>query len=311
MDIMCTSIRINYPEGVVLARTMDYEVPLDYNIVYFPKDYHYADDLMGNPLFNKYEMMGVSFQNKNPLKDGVNQQGLAGCTNLFITGKSFSKDLFSDKLNLSSMDYFNYALGNYTSVKELVDDLDRIHISSQDLTGNNVICPPFHFYFMDRFGDSVVIEPQGKTLIPMDNPYGVLTNSPSFKSHERRLQRFLKKKNLQPAKDLPGGYDPVSRFIKAYYLKEHHIPATNSDDAFEQAYSILEALKLPQGFLFNEKYQSHTYTRYICAYDPGQRKMTIRTHQNPMIYSIDFHSLKNRSSRQSLFLPQKMMTTNL
>ncbi len=31
---MCTAIKMNYKDGCVLGRTMDYEVPLNYNILY-------------------------------------------------------------------------------------------------------------------------------------------------------------------------------------------------------------------------------------------------------------------------------------
>ena len=46
-----------------------------------------------------------------------------------------------------------------------------------------------------------------------------MTNSPRFESHVRRLNQILDLDNLEgfnSAKDLPGGYDPISRFKKHF-----------------------------------------------------------------------------------------------
>jgi len=44
---MCTGIKIDYNDGCVLGRTMDYESPMNYNGLYLPRNYNYAKD---NPL---------------------------------------------------------------------------------------------------------------------------------------------------------------------------------------------------------------------------------------------------------------------
>ena len=80
---MCTGIKVNYEDGCVMGRTMDYEVPLNYNVLYLPKNYNFCNDLMGNPLYSKYKTLGICFENRDPLKDGVNEYGLIGITNIF------------------------------------------------------------------------------------------------------------------------------------------------------------------------------------------------------------------------------------
>ena len=82
-DNMCTGIKINYNDGCVMGRTMDYEIPLSYNAIYLPKNYNFCNDLMGNPLYSKYKTLGMCFRNHDPLKDGVNEHGLIGITNDF------------------------------------------------------------------------------------------------------------------------------------------------------------------------------------------------------------------------------------
>ena len=65
-DNMCTAIKIDYEYGCVLGRTMDYEYPLNYNVIYLPKNYNFCNDLMGNPLYSKYRTLGICFEKPDP-----------------------------------------------------------------------------------------------------------------------------------------------------------------------------------------------------------------------------------------------------
>src|SRR5690554_1961673 len=109
-DYMCTGIKINYDDGCVVGRTMDYEVPLKYNVIYLPRNYHYSYDLIGEPLYTKYKALGLCFENRSPLKDGVNEHGLIGITNEFTGFNLYSNKINSEKVNISSLYYLNYAL---------------------------------------------------------------------------------------------------------------------------------------------------------------------------------------------------------
>ena len=305
---MCTSILVDYDNGIVMGRNMDWDMDVNYHIIYLPAGYEYANDLYGNPLYSKYKMLGLCFRDTNPLKDGVNEHGLMGCTNMFIKMNLFSSKVKPGKVNLSSLDYFNYALGNYRTVAELVEDLPNIHISKKDHQGNKVITPDFHFYFADASGDSILIEPMDQKLTAIVNPYKVMTNSPPLDHHAKALEKTFQQegRKFQPAKDLPGGYDPVSRFIKAYYLNEHIADAVTREDALENTYSILEALKIPEAFT-KTKFD-YTFTRYITAYDAGSRLLTVRSHMNPRIYSISMDDVEHLTDKTLLPVPRGIVT---
>lgn len=304
---MCTTIRVPYPEGSVLARTMDYEDPVDYNILYYPKKSYYADDLMHNRLLTKYRMMGLCFYDFNPLKDGVNEYGLIGCTNLFLSMNPFATEVDPTKRNISSLDYMNYCLGNFRTVDEIIKDLEHTHISTHDVDGNKVICPEFHFMFVDRNNHFIVVQPKRKKMTWYEDDVNVCTNSPAFPTHLRRLKAF-NEKILQenPAKNLPGSYDPVSRFIRAYHINHGHVKANNRMQAYEQAYSVMEAMKIPQGFIRNTTHPDDTYTRYICAYDTEKCELTVRSHTNPTVYRMNFDDFQHCTERTSVFLPKKI-----
>ncbi len=311
---MCTGIKVNYKNGCVIGRTMDYEVPLKYNAIYLPKNYNYCSDLMGNPLYSKYKALGMCFENWDPLKDGVNEHGLAGITNMFRAFNLYAGKIKPGKINISSLNYFSYALLNYKSVGELVEDLPNIHISTKDYKKANIMSPSFHFMFTDSTKRCVVIEPKGGKLRCYQNPYDVITNSPGFESHVRRLKRLLDPDNLEdfnPAKDLPGGYDPFSRFAKAFYLTKMNVKSNDFREALANFYNIMSAMVMPEGFVRNRKYNHTTHTRYICSYDTKNKLLTVKSHTNPMVYELGFEDISDDDRRQAFFVNQKFAAEKL
>ena len=311
---MCTGIKINYEDGCVMGRTMDYEVPLNYNVLYLPKNYNFCNDLMGNPLYSKYKTIGMCFENRDPLKDGVNEHGLMGITNDFSGFNLYNKEVKSEKTNISSLFYLTYALANYKSVEELIEDLPNIHISTKDYKGDNVLSPDFHFMFADSTKRCIVIEPKRTKLICYENPYDVMTNSPGFESHVRRLNQLLDLDNLNDfnsAKDLPGGYDPISRFIKAFYLTKMNVKSNNSKEALSNSFNILAAMTMPNGFVRNKKYNQTTFTRYICSYDSKDKLLTVKSSTNPNVYQLRFKDIEDLDKRQAFFLDLNFVTERL
>lgn len=311
---MCTGIKIDYEDGCVMGRTMDYEVPLKYNVLYFPKGYNLCNDLMGKSLYTKYKALGMCFENRDPLKDGVNEHGLMGITNMFSGFNLYTNQIKSDSINISSLDYFGYALTNYKSVDELVEDLPNIHMSTKDYMGQNVICPDFHFMFADSTKRCVIIEPKKGKLICYENPYDVMTNSPGFESHVKKLKKTMDLDNLEDfnaAVNLPGGYDPVSRFIKAFYLTKMNVEANSSKDALSYSYNIMDAMAMPNGFVRNKKYNDNTYTRYICSYDSKNRLLTVKSNINPTVYQLGFEDIEDGDERQAFFLNEEFVVQKI
>ena len=311
---MCTGIKINYKDGCVMGRTMDYEIPLNYNPVYLPKNYNFSNDLRGKPLYSQYKTLGICFENQDPLKDGVNEYGLIGITNAFSGFNLYSNEIKSEKINLSSLDYLTYALANYKSVDELIEDLPNIHISTKDYKGKNVISPDFHFMFADSTKRCIIIEPKKRELKCYENPYDVMTNSPGFESHVRRLNQLLDLENLEdfnPSKYLPGGYDPISRFIKAFYLTKMNVKSNTFKEALSNSYNIMGAMTMPNGFIRNKKYNHTTYTRYICSYDSKNKLLTVKSNTNPRVYQLGFEDIEDENKRQAFFLDTDFIVEKL
>lgn len=311
---MCTGIQIPSPQGPVLGRSMDIQGPVDYNIIYFPKGYPIAEDLLGGHFVSDYACVGVGFRNQDPLKDGINERGLVGIINEYFVNHLFADRVDPDQTNLSSFYYLNYALGKYASVAELVEDLPNIHLAKEDHQGRQVICPDFHYMFTDVTGACVVLEPHEGRLICHANPYQVMTNAPDFSYHIKKLKQTFNLDDLasfKGAKKLPGGYDPSSRFIKAFYLSAMSLPAESTDQALGQCYTILDAVQLPKGFIPNKSHHYYTFTSYIAVYDTAKKRLTLKSHSNPTVYEALLEDLVTGSDRQAIFLDLDFNAVNL
>lgn len=313
-DNMCTGIKVDYDQGCVMGRTMDYEVQLNYNAIYYPRDFKYGKDLMDKELYSKYKVLGMCFEARTPLKDGVNEHGLIGITNEFAGFNLYDNQVKPGKKNISSLNYLSYALTNYKSVDELVEDLPNIHMATKDHMGYNAISPDFHYMFVDSTKRSIVIEPKRKELYYYENPYDVMTNSPGFESYVKKLNKFLdldKLDEFNSSKDLPGGYDPISRFIKAFYLNKMNIKANTSKEAFSNFYNIMGAMTMPNGFVINKQYNQPTYTRYTCAYDTKDKILTVKSHTNPKVYELSFDDIEDKDKKQEFYLDLEFKTDKL
>ncbi len=311
---MCTGIKFDYEEGSILGRTMDLEYPVEYSIVYMPRKYDYCKDLEQNILTSRYKTMGLSFFSTDPLKDGINEEGLMGITNDFSGFNLHSKEMIEGKINISSLDFMTYILGNYKTVEGIRRDIKKFNLSNRDNKGNKVLAPDFHFYFVDKYKDSVVIEPKKGQLFIYENPYQVMTNSPDFWSQERKLKKYLDLENLEEfnsAKNLPGGYDPISRFIKAFFLTKSHIGPKDFKEALAFSHNILSAMSLPYGFIKNKSYNSFTYTRYITAYDSKNLILTVKREDNPNLYTLKFSDIKDQEKRLEIKIPKDIFTNKL
>lgn len=311
---MCTAMKFNHDNGAVLGRTMDLEGFVPYQILFQPRSYVCAQNLLGGNFLSKYAVLGVGFNQRDPLKDGVNEHGLMGIINDFNGFNRYTKEVQADKINVSSNHLLTYLLANYKSVAEIKENLDTIHVASHDVNHQKVISPDFHFILTDSSQECIVIEPIKGKLQLIDNPYGVMTNPPSLDKHIHKLHELIDLDHLEDfnsAKLLPGGYDPVSRFIKAYYLKEMSLTAHNSQEALSQFYSVAAALTLPIGFIPNQSHQSYTHTRYISAYDSYNCLLTIKDAMNPQVYQVSLNQFDYNGQRQSFNIPQQFQAQNI
>lgn len=123
---------------------------------------------------------------------------------------------------------------------------------------------PLHWHIADATG-SITAEPMEDGLHLWENPAGVLTNNPPFPFHMMHLNAFQSLSPRQPentfapslalhsygqgmgALGLPGDASPMSRFVRACFLKEHSVFTGDADENAMQFFRILDAVAMVRG----------------------------------------------------------------
>ena len=142
-----------------------------------------------------------------------------------------------------------------------------------------------------------------------------MTNAPRYSSQERYLKQVIDSLEdldaFNGAKDLPGGYDPKDRFVKAFYLSQNSLEASDGQEALGYLYRCLSAVAFPKGFIKNQRFNSITFTQYISGYDSQSRSLTLQAADNPTVYRVSFEDITDPDQAQSLYIPESFTSHSL
>ena len=308
---MCTAICRTFKGGSLIGRTMDFEAPVRFNAVYVPEGYKLMTDAFQRPVRTKYSLTGVVFEGEEAIKDGVNSCGLAGVTNMFTGFGLYAEDPEEGKMSLSSLDFFGYVLGSFASVEEIRNHVENFQLVTKNVDGEKIFAPDFHYMFTDPTGACIVLEPKKGRVLLHENPLFVMTNSPGFLSMKKKTEKFFGDMSLETfmgARSLPGGFDPVSRFIKAYDFVKMMPQRESAPEAVADAFAILEACSMPKGFVPNRNYHYYTFTRYICVYDTENRMLYLKNYRNPAVYALAFSEVQDKTQREEFAMDFSLQT---
>ncbi|WP_291244321.1 linear amide C-N hydrolase, partial [Fournierella sp.] len=135
-----------------------------------------------------------------------------------------------------------------------------------------------------------------------EDPVGVLTNNPPFPVQLANLtgyqtlsaappeNRFAPGVPLPPygqgmgAIGLPGDCSPMSRFVRAAFLKCNSIH-TAGDDAVNQFFRILDAVAMVRGSVMTPEGKPDM-TLYSCCADPARGVYYFKTYDNSHIHAV-------------------------
>ena len=237
---MCTSIyQVTRDHTHLLARTMDWPV-LAVSPLFVPRHFRWMTAFDYRVYENRYAMVGGGSLSASRIdvSDGVNEHGLMAQKLTFDNGAHYQDERRADKVQLAAYEFIFWVLGNFRSVQDLIDHLDEVELMSEKNSDTKYGNPELHFALADRTGRIVVIEPSQTPLKVIDNPLGVVTNSPDFERQLAQMERYVEFtpefKNgrvplntprvttgrLSGKTNPPGYYSPSARFVRAAYLKE-------------------------------------------------------------------------------------------
>lgn len=291
---MCCGLRIICEDGKVLvSRTLEFGININYKS-------HKTENIKGVKGF-------INDPNDSYFIDGVNKDGLVVMAFYYQNYDEYSKLSKNGFYNLDSLQVVDFLLNNCKSI----DDIKKISKKMNVL--NTIYEPlgivfPLHWFCSDKFGNCIVIEYKDEKPVIYDNPFGIMTNSPTFPEHLKylnleRVQKLSPKNNPQKADiqgksidtilhpdysngtgmiGLPGDYSSISRFIKLYILQKFCKPPKCIHDGITTCLHILNNFDILKGTSLNND-NREIYTQYTIIYDPNSSEAYFKTYENQMI----------------------------
>lgn len=280
---MCTSIHLRTKDAHhLLARTMDFSVPLGTQPIFIPRDYHWNSSIDKTPHSCDLGFVGTGRDLGGTyfVADGINEAGLS-ISELYLPGEvQYQKGAVAGKLNFAPHELILYILGNFKTIDELNPILDTINLVESPMPVFDFVTP-LHWIISDQSGRCVVIEPLTETLSITENPIGVLSNSPNLEWHIQNLRNYLHIRPMQydpitigeftatpfsqgtGSQGLPGGYTPPERFVRAAFLKQYTEEADDELSGVETVLKILGSVRVPKNLVVNAENFSD-YSQYVC-----------------------------------------------
>lgn len=260
-------------QAVVVARSMDWNAPFGDRIVINPRSIkmqgwigEYAatwTSKYGSIVVVPYEF-SVSNQKVvadsqetakkgDPLIDGgtegMNEKGLA--VHLLYLGVTKHEEHDTHKSLVHPARLLRYVLDNFESVNDAVAALQNIQI----VPGYPF---PEHMAIDDATGDSAIIEfLENRMEIHHGREYTVLTNDPIYSVQMANLKQY--KAFGGTIEELPGGIEPLDRFVRAAAFLKTLPEPRNKTEAVTYLYSVIHNVSVPFGAIYRSLPASSTY----------------------------------------------------
>lgn len=302
---MCTAVSYQTRQHY-FGRNLDLERGYGEGVVITPRKYplqfRYAA-----PCDQHYAMIGMAAVAENyPLYfEATNEKGLS-TAGLNFPGNAFYGEYVPGKENIAPFELIPYLLGRCGTVGEAKERLDAVNVINCSFS-DQLPVSPLHWLISDR-ERSVVLECTKDGQKIYDNPFGVLTNNPTFDfhvnnmNHYMRLSETLQSNTLSPALPLenyslglgafglPGDFSSSSRFVKAVFVKEKSVCDGSEEESVNQFFHILQAVAMPKGCVMT-KTGEYEYTRYSCCCNTDTQVYYWKTYENSTIRSMDLHAI--------------------
>ena len=301
---MCTAISYKTSDHY-FGRNLDLEYHYDETVVITPRKYPLNFRCM-KPIVEHYAFIGMATVDKGyPLYyDATNEYGLSMAGLNFPYWAVYQPEQES-KDNIAPFEVIPWILCQCKTVAEGRKLLENINIANIPY-GEKYPITPLHWILADK-KECIVIEPTKQGIEILDNPIGVLTNSPNFTYHIHNLNNYLNLTNewaknrfsnnisLQVysagmgAIGLPGDWSSPSRFIRACFVKSNSVSHNDEQGSINQFFHILKSVSMPEGCVkVNNAYEKTVYTS-CCNTDKGIYYYT--TYENAQISAVAMHAV--------------------
>jgi choloylglycine hydrolase len=236
--------------------------------------------------------------------DAVNEKGL-GMAGLNFPGNADYKPEAAGMTNITSFEFIPWALGRFETVEEVKAALATVNLLDLSFSESFPVSP-LHWIIADK-AQSITVESVKDGLRVYDNPFGVLTNNPTFDMQTFNLNNYMHLSTYPPenhfasevkfdvysrgmgAIGLPGDLSSASRFVKAVFTKMNSVTGSSESESISQFFQILGSVAQQRGCVHvgeETKYEITIYSS-CCNTDRGIYYYT--TYENSQITAVDMH----------------------
>lgn len=299
--IMCTCLSLKNND-FYFGRNLDLDYSFNEQVAITPRRYEFKLK-NGNTFYNNYALIGMAtVYDEYPLyAEAINEKGL-GMAGLNYPFHDMYPEPREGKNNISPFEFIPYILGQCVSVKEareILKDLWLDNVAYSDKLPLTVL----HFMIADK-DECIVIEHGKDGLMIYDNPYGVMTNNPSFPYHLENIKNYMhlssdnsenrisKNIDIKPygegmgAIGLPGDFSSASRFIKTSFLKLNSYSDTDENSNVAQFFHILDSVVMVRGSVITGN-NHYDITTYSCCANASKGIYYYKTYDNSGISAVN------------------------
>lgn len=302
---MCTAVSFKTKQHY-FGRNLDLERGYGEGVVITPRNYPFSFRYVPS-LEKHYALIGMAAVAEDyPLYfEAINEKGLS------MAGLNFPKNAFyqeyaEGKENVAPFELIPYLLGNCENIEEVKASLENINVINYSFS-DGLPVSPLHWLISDK-EESVTLECTREGMKVYDNPFGVLTNNPTFDFHVINMNHYMglhegftqntvsSKLTLENyslgmgALGLPGDFSSSSRFVKTVFVKEKSVCDGSEKESVNQFFHILQAVAMPKGCVL-AKNGEYEYTRYSCCCNTEEQIYYYTTYQNSMIRKVSMYEV--------------------
>ena len=283
---MCTCI--TYDNGdFYFGRNLDLDCSFGEKVVITPRNFPLDFRLAGRKE-QHYAMIGMaSAVSRFPLyAEAVNEKGLC-MAGLNFPGNAYYQKPEGRGMELASFEIIAWILGNYSTVAEVKNDLEKMKIV--DLAFSEKMPPaPLHWMLADR-EQCLVLEAVQEGLKIYENPFGVLTNNPPFEYHRLNMNNYMNLSAKSPENrfcDKLSLKPSAARFVRAAFLKWNSVSPQDEKSNVSQFFHILDGVSMVRGSVITEA-GTYDITTYSCCINTRTGAYYYKTYDDSRIRKVE------------------------
>ena len=305
---MCTSISYRVKDHY-FGRNLDLEYSYHETVAIAPrnKPFHFRH----KKTINRHPaIIGMAYVvGDDPLfyeatsESGLSIAGLNFPTNAHYNRPAIGKD------NIASYELIPWLLCKCETVSDVRDLLTEINITDEAYRTD--LEPATLHWMISDSNESIVFEQTAAGATVYDNPFGVMTNNPTFDYHMLHLCDYMNCSADSPENNLarsiwmdpysrgmggmgiPGDLSSSSRFVKAVFTKMNVEPEDTESGNVTQFFKILGSVEQQKGCcrLGKDKHGADIceHTIYSCCCNTDRGIYYYTTYGNSQISCVEMH----------------------